>query len=365
MDLQQTRQENINRLTPHLEEIQHCHMLDALEPFAKAYLGLYYQLDNDVPPLGRIAQLSDDALYQAILRGFHTLLDGEYIPLPGAIGSRFSEDHDLGTGYILLAALQHYCQDHPERILKLSEPVISAAACYSYAHGAYQENRWLDVIIHQRPQLLVNALLDFWRPIYQKNQELLPGLTVFLRNKDTTHISRQLAKTLLLEWPDCDTYTLYRLLQLVITSDDPVWLTEVLKTRIEQCPTYDIQRKIYWLTSAFFLQPERYYQQLALYIGRTKEKVIKLLDFSYAALSQTGMHHYFSAMELAQLLRLIAPVIVRNKGRLGQLDQSSTKVLNLFEQLASYPQHERQQAVQWLHQVRVMRSYADILEQLQ
>lgn len=339
-------------------------MTEALEPFAKAYLGMYYQLDNSVPPLGRVEQLSGGELYAAIIDGFENALSVAEVPSPERIGETVVAEAGLGTGYILLAALEEWCARDPDRVLELREEVIQAVLCYQFAHGDYQHRPWLTSVLGQSPQLVVSALMDFWKPYLQTGKEVLPGLNGLLKGRKYPQISGPIAIGLLQHWQDCDPYTLRRLLHTALVTGYHDTLREIARQRGEGLDAADIKSKIYWLATAYLLDPEANAQVLAQYAGRTKEKVLRLMDFSVAVLMDDEIDVSLSAMELAHLLRIIAPIIVRNESRSGRLDEDSSKVLWLFDVLRNYPRQQRNEAVEWLSSVRVMRAYVDILESL-
>ena len=364
LELQQTRLENQQRLTPHLDDIRNGRMTGALEPFAKAYLGLYYQLDNSVPPRQRVEQLSGGELYQAILSGFERVLEEGAMPTPEAIGAAVVEGEGLGLGYILLAALEEWCGDQPERVLRLRAEVLQAALCYQLAYGDYQQRPWLERIMRERPALVEQTLLQFWGPFLRAGKELLPGLNTLLRGHRHPQISGPIAMALLRDGSRCDPYTLRRLLHTALATGHQDGIRSIARQASEALDAADIKRKIYWLATAYLLEPQANAQALALYTGRTKEKVLRLMDFSVALLMDEHIDIRLEAMDLARLLRLIAPIIVRNEGRGGLLDEDSSKVLWLFEALRTYPKAERAAAVDWLRTVRVMRAYADVLDEL-
>jgi hypothetical protein len=364
VDLQQTRLENQQRLSPHLDEIRRGQMTEALEPFAKAYLGMYYQLDNSVPPRLRVEQLSGGELYSAIIDGFESVLADAELPTPEAIGRAAVSGQGMGRGYILLAALEEWCGEHPKSILELRDEALQAVLCYQLVYGDYQYKPWLETLLQRRQALVGNTLRRFWRPYLAAGKELLPGLNGLLRGHRYPDISGPLAMGLLEEWSGCDPYTLRRLLQTAMACGFQDELRAIARRQSEALDAADIKRKIYWLATAYLLDPEANAQALSLYAGRTKEKVLRLMDFSVAVLMDERIDIRLSAMDLARLLRIIAPIIVRNEGRGGLLDEDSSKVLWLFETVRGYPQAERDEAVAWLRTVRVMRAYADILDEM-
>jgi len=364
LDLQQTRMENDQRLGPHLEAIARGEMLDALEPFAKAYLGLYYQLDNSVPPRQRVASLANEQVTAAIMQGMQSLLLGATVPSAREIGEACLQGHGIGVGYVLLAAVEEFCTDDVEHVLKLDERVMAALLCYQFLHTSFQPLPWHERLLQQSPQAVIKVLQQFWKPMQLAGKDFLPGLQTLIRGPRYAKLASSLAIPLLKQWPQGDIYSLRRLMQRGLASEETAPLLSLAELRVAELPVAEIRRKVYWLVTAFIIEPQGNTDGLSQYIGRTKEKVLPLLDYLVALLQDPCIERRLSAMDLARLLRIIAPVFARNQGRGGLLDDNSTRVLWLFEQLAAYPEEQRRVAAQWLSTVRVMRSYADILASL-
>lgn len=364
MDLLQTQVENDQRLGSHLGVIAKGEMVDALEPFAKAYLGLYYQLDNSVPPPQRVASLASKPVTTAIMQGMQSLLHSSQIPAAEEVGEACLQGQGLGIGYVLLAAVEEYCASDASRVLQLDDGILTALLCYQFLHTSYHTRPWHEQILQHRPQLVIDVLQQFWRPLQKAGKDFLPGLQSLIRGTAYPQLSMQLALPLLEQWPQSDVYSLRRLMQWALSGEDHSGLLALADQRIATLPVAEIRRRVYWLATAFIVSPHGHTDGLARYIGRSKEKVLPLLDYVVALFMDPAIELHLRAMDQAQLLRIIAPVFARNQGRGGLLDDNSTRVLWLFEQLARYPQEERRHAVKWLSSVRVMGSYADILASL-
>ena len=364
MELEQTCRENTLRLSPHIERIAAGEMSDTLEPFAKAYLGLYYQLDNTIPPRQRVASLASAELATAIMQGMQSLLLWGQPATALHIGQAHADGEGLGSGYVLLAAVEEYCEGDATRVLALADENLAALLCYQLLHGSYQPLPWHEVILQQGPALAIEALQEFWSPLLHRTKERLPGLQTLIRGQGYPQLAMPLSLHLLEHWPQADAYTLRRLMQWALSSDETERLLAIAAGQLTTLPRAEIRRKVYWLVTAFLCAPQAYADALSGYIGRSKEKVLPLLDYVQALLQDPAIEQQLTAMDLARLLRIIAPIFVRNEGRGGLLDDNSSKVLWLFAQLQDYPASERMEAVRWLQGVRVMRCYGDILQQM-
>ena len=117
-----------------------------------------------------------------------------------------------------------------------------------------------------------------------------------------------------------------------------------------------------WLTTAFLLQPEQYGQVLMEYCGRSKEKILPLLDFTVMVLLTDDQQRLpLRAEDYAQLLRIIAAKFTPQRDRYGGLCDNTQKVMYLFYRLAMATDADAAAAIQHLGQVRVMKLYSDIL----
>ena len=101
---------------------------------------------------------------------------------------------------------------------------------------------------------------------------------------------------------------------------------------------------------------------LADYCGRSKEKILPLLDFSVMVLlSDDSQRLLLHADSYAQLLRVIAAKFTPQLDRYGNLCDNTQKIMYLFYRLAMATDADTAAVIQRLGQVRVMKLYKDIL----
>ena len=121
-----------------------------------------------------------------------------------------------------------------------------------------------------------------------------------------------------------------------------------------------------WLATAFILDPEQYETTLLNYTGRSKEKIIPLVDFVYLILNDEEIRNLnMNSHALATLLRIIAPKVTPQEDRYGQICDNTRKVMFLFYLLtfAGEPQSSQpDNTIDQLKQVRVMKLYTPILD---
>jgi hypothetical protein len=102
---------------------------------------------------------------------------------------------------------------------------------------------------------------------------------------------------------------------------------------------------------------------LADYCGRSKEKILPLLDFSVMVLMTDNEQRLpLTADTFCQLLRIIAPKFTPQQDRYGNLCDNTQKVMYLFYRLATNPDEDTESSIKRLRLVRVMKLYQSILD---
>jgi hypothetical protein len=360
-----TRAENEQLLTPVINELSSGQNIEQLERFAKAYLGMYLDLDNTIPPHDRIEILTSALLAGEIKKGFRAVLQNFSFPSPAEIADSIYKE-DLPEGYILLAALDIYSDDPKLTVSELPSQTIVAAICFHYAYQTEIQDRWLTATIQQRGKEVGQALTAFWLQLIKHGTDHLPGLYQFIEHRNHDELSKDIMLPILSNWRDVRKKVLRKLLLTAIRTTDPDALLDVCKASLESWNPAEPGRYILWLATAFLLKPNDYASMLTQYCGRTKEKIIPLVDFVYLALMDDECNQAnIDAGCLATLLRIIAPKVTPQEDRYGQLCDNTRKVMYLFYRLASCRASDGpalEPAIDKLKQVRVMKLYNPVLD---
>ncbi len=90
-----TREENDQRLVNQHQTLSQAKALELLEPFAKAYLGLFIEIDSIFPPEQRIRFIAGDALADAIMQGLSRVIELDEFPTATEIGEKMAKDERL------------------------------------------------------------------------------------------------------------------------------------------------------------------------------------------------------------------------------------------------------------------------------
>jgi hypothetical protein len=363
-----TRLENDRLLLPISDEIRSGKNIEHLDRFAKAYLGLFLDIDNTIPPNDRINILANPELAAEIKSGFEAILAKESFPGPEQIADSIYEDA-YPEGYVLLAALDLFSDDPRYDFGKLSSKTIVAAICFHYAYQTEIQDKWFISAMQNNEKDVIRAFSRFWQQLIRHNTDHLPGLYQFIDHHKYDHLSKQLLLPVLATWTTVRKKILSKLLHTAIRTSDHDKMLAVCKTALDSWNAAEPGRYILWLASAFILAPEQYEAILLDYSGRSKEKIIPLMDFVYLIFNDSEIHNLkMNSQALATLLRIIAPKVTPQEDRYGQICDNTRKVMYLFYLLATSRQPEKSEpdrVIKQLKQVRVMKLYTPVLDFVQ
>lgn len=355
-----TRLDNDRNLLPKLESIRSGKDIDSLERFAKAYLGMYLDIDNNIPPSDRIVILANTALAGAIRQGFEAVLNQDRFPDEIHIADAMIDAQPIAIGYILLAALDMYADEPCYAISKLSPATVRTAICFHFAAKTELQDKWFAQILQQRQDDVAHALASFWQQLIRRDGSHLPGLYQIISHDQFDAISRRVLPPVLASLQHCRKGVLRDLLYAALRVCEQHTLARISETALQSWNRADPGRFILWLATAFLLQPSAYAMPLAEYCGHSKEKILPLLDFSVLVLRGGGQQRLPLAAEAyAQLLRIIAAKFAPQLDRYGNLSDITQKVMYLFYRLSTAT--EAAAAIHGLGKVRVMKLYKNVL----
>lgn len=358
-----TRLENDRTLLPKIEAIRHGDDIESLERFAKAYLGMYLDIDNNIPPQQRIVILANPELALAVRQGFEAVLARGEFPTEADIADAMMDEQPHAIGYILLAALDLFSADPRFAVSALPDNTIRSALCLHYAAKTELRNMWFDDILQTRQPQVAEALIAFWSQLIARDCDHLPGLYQIIRHQAFDSITRQVVLPVLAQLQHCRKAVLRDLLKAALRVCDHAQLLQICETALASWNRADPSRYMLWLSSAFLLQPDHYSQSLAEYCSFSKEKILPLLDFSVLILQEDDTQRLrLPASAYATLLRIIAAKFAPQLDRYGNLSDITQKVMYLFYRLAI--SHEAGPAIRQLGQIRVMKLYKDILRRV-
>jgi len=365
--LAQIRAENTERLGGDLSALRNGSIPGALEPFARAYLGLFLDLSTELSPEKRVAQLADPQLAAAVLDGFVSVVRTVAPPTPSEVGLSRLHGDDPVLGHIILAGMDRLCDDGTLAGDRLPDAVLAVAVCLALDGQSEVEPRWLPQLMADRPQLVVEALWSYWRELIAAGLRYLPGMHVVFGKRPNHALVAPLALRLLDEWHSCDDRVLRELLFSAMAHSNRDRLLEIVERNLDQAGPRPVRRSMNWYATALLLAPQRYAETVTAVCGHNKERVLPLLDIASRAAAphaEGGLDLQLSVTALARLLRIIGPVFPPQMDDEGPSDRISQKVLRLFELFGAHHGAEAQRAKEWLRSVRVMNRCAQVLDRL-
>jgi len=368
----QARKDNDERLLDQLSSLRRGEDMTILEPFARAYLGMFYEIDRNIDAAEKVAILANQQVTEAVLDGFVAALQRDDIPGPYEIGDLLGDSETVTSGYVVLAGMDRLMQTEPDKLDDVPDEIAQSAICFHYANSTSHKDDWFASLLN-KSEISIPALTQFWQGLIDHDAHMLPGLRHIIAEPEYSELSRQLILPVLTNWNNCKHKTFIELIFAALRYVDHETLLETARKLVNDPDAIkDENKRLYWLAVAFLLSPEEFAQHLANYIGRVKQKVLPLLDFMMKVEAlESDSKIDFSPMMDAQLLRIIAPIFPPQEhsyGHMGGIDVNSRNVMRLFHKLATDPHPEAPEAIKWLRKVRVMKIYNNVIkhaEQLQ
>ncbi len=362
----QARKDNDQRFLGNLSSLRSGEDMKVLEPFARAYLGMFYEIDRDIDAAGKIAILANQEVAGAVLDGFVAALQRPNIPGPYAIGNMLGRRETISSGYVVLAGLDRLMQTRPDKLGMLPATTVQSAICFHYANTTSHKDNWFEVLLADT-EISLPALSQFWQGLIDNNAHMLPGLRSIIAEPKFVELNRQIILPILTKWTNCKQKTFIELIFAALRYVEHEALLQTTRELInEPGAIKDENKRLYWLAIAFLLSPEEFSQQLGNYIGRVKQKVLPLLDFMMkVSTADSGAGIELSPMMYARLLRMIAPIFPPQEhsyDHMGGIDVNSRNVMRLFHKLATDIHPEVPEVIKWLRKVRVMKIYNDVLK---
>ena len=365
MDYEKARSSTHEKLSGRLGDLACGKDLKSLQSFAKAYLGMYLDLDKALEPDQRVSLLADENDINSIWSGFDALLC-KPMPTPEQIGAVYANNERMAEGYVILAALDRHFRRHDNPLDKLSDEQFEALVCFNYANRNELERPWIIECVALRAGAYADALLRFWRQLPFSRNNNLPGFRQVLQDVSYRPVLEQLVLPVLVSFPHINKKSLKLLLLHAVQIIPLPALLDVCREHIEDTNDMPVVNHVYWLTMAYILAPQQHQQLIMDYVGRTREKALPMLAFIESLIDQDEQKRLgLDAAMIAHFIHMIAPRFRPTRDQFGRLDDNVQKIERLFKLLGQDKSTEARQAVLELRQVRVLRVYSDFIDQVE
>lgn len=365
MDFELTRSENDKALLSQIDSIKTAENIQVLIPFAKAYLGMFYVIDKELSEKEKVKLLANDELAEAIFCGFLSSLNCNKLPSVESIGHAKAEQKEFSEGYVVLAGLDLVAKKSLSDIKELKLELVERAIAFHFSNKTGYHDIWFDYLFAEQINEVIPALTKYWVEILNNNATYLPGCDLILGKRADVQIIEYCILSLLDSWNHCKIKTLSQLLCLAFKHSNTCEFLSLCEHVLEKDSELNERTRLYWLTAAYLLSPDKYFYKLSNYVGRVKLKVMPLLDFVVLVINDEQTK--FSAKVVTQLLRMIAPVFPPQfhiYGAIGQLDINSKNVMLMFYYLAFVTDVDAVNEIKLLRKARVMKIYSAVIDDL-
>ena len=359
---ERARIENQPLLQNRLEEIRQGQALDALEPFAKAYLGMFYDIDNNIAPEARIYLLVDEPMVEPIIRGLVTAMQQQSLPTPDVIAAAFSQDDHLGIGYIALAGFDLFLRQGGQAS-QLAPQTVKSIICFHYANSTYHQDDWLLSLLTASAELAAEAFIPFWQVLRAQGFSYLPGMQAILESDQLLDLRKRIIVPATGLMRNNRPKELARMLLAAFSVDATEGLYDTACDVLKLQQDVGIRQQAYWQAAAFILEPAVRSNVLSAFVGQEKIKILPLLDFVNWVLQENQQR--LSGEAIAELIRIIAPKFTPQTDNYGNLSDISQKVAWLFYLLAIKNTLPAMQLTKKLKRVRVLKIYSEVLDEVE
>ena len=368
MDFELTRSENDETLLSQIDSIKTAENIQVLIPFAKAYLGMFYVIDKELPEIEKVKLLANNDLTDAIISGFLSSLNRKELPSIEKIGHAKSEQKEYAEGYVILAGLDLVAKKSLADINELSIDIIEKAIGFHFSNKSGYHDIWFDYLLAEHKDKVIPAISRYWVSMLKNNAAYLPGRNLVLGEQPDVEITQYCILPLLDNWTHCKTKTLSQLLYLAFKYSDVNDFLIVCERALENDGDLNEKTRLYWIAAAYLISPDKYFSRLSAYAGRVKLKIMPLLDFVVLILNEHNeINIKFSTKMLMQLLRMIAPVFPPQHhiyGALGELDINSKNIMLMFYHLVCSNDNGVAAELKLLRKARVMKIYSAVIDNL-
>ena len=368
LDFELTRSENDETLLPQIDSIKTAENIQVLIPFAKAYLGMFYVIDKELPPKEKVKLLANKGLADAIFSGFLSCLNKVDLPTVEEIGHAMVDKKEFAEGYVVLAGLDLITRKSLTNINEINFDVIEKAVAFHFSNKKDSGNFWFDYLLEKQKQKIIPALCKYWVAVLKNNATYLPGRNLVLGENFDIEIAQQSILLLLENWTRCKEKILLELLHTAFKYSNANEFLVACENILDKDESLNERTRLYWIASAYLLSPEKYFSVLSNYVGRVKSKVMPLLDFVSLIMKDNGeINTNLNTKAAVQLLRMIAPVFPPQQhvyGAIGELDINSRNVMLMFYFLASSKEECVISEIKSLRKARVMKIYSAVIDNL-
>ncbi|MEO8047653.1 MAG: hypothetical protein ABI684_10235 [Nitrospirota bacterium] len=346
----------VHQLMRQLDSIRSGKPTDTLMSLAKVYLGLFYEVDRELPPKDRLTAWATPEITEAALKGFVAALNALDIPTPRKIGELEAEGKEYLSGFLVLAGMDVLADTSMADVLSLPESTLQSGLAFHYANLTEGEREWVSSLIESLPNLAVEALAAYWYPHLARQSAHIPGLHQLAHAEIMNPVAGRVSPTLLKEFPNGIEASLELLLHAATRYAEHAELLALARQVLTGPAPLNDENRTLWYAAAIVLSPDEFKNQLADHIRGREEQAARLLTFICPSLGVTRNFQYpLSLAALVSLIAITGPIFQpQNLGGSGWLGlhsrgEAATSVRALIYRLEKDLTSEATEALVQLH----------------
>ena len=272
------KEKRIQDLSKKINDIKKGDALNDLIFLAKVYFGLFSDIDRELPVLKRIEELTNIEIARSASEGFVSFLSGSITKTPLEIGEAWADGKHYPLGYVVLAGMNEMAKSSSSFLSLLSKDVLKSAILYHYVNITEGEKSWVESLITDFAEPASEAFKEFFGKQLEKNDtEHVPGLYEFADNEAMSEVVSKIALTMLKKFPSCNERNLEYLLKASIRHSNRDELANISSDVLNRSGYVKGKKRLYWLVTAFILNPDEYIGKIKKYVGTNPERVNILL----------------------------------------------------------------------------------------
>jgi len=358
LEKERIKSERVKSLTDDLEKIRSGEKIGTLNFLAKYYFDIWIDSNHDITPKDRLVEATNSAIASVALEGFSAILSESGIPSPEQIAALEVKSRQYNIGLSVLVGMDTVADLSTEKILSLPDETLRAALVFHFLSLSGHERPWVPYLINKRPLLASEALESFWRPLFKKQLENIPGLYEFHQQEYMAGVANRICLPLLKDFPNCREGHLRDLLRSALLYADHRKLIQLSNDILNRKGVVSKSQRVLWFATAFMLDPDTFSDRLERYIAKDNTKIVTLVEFIMHFMEQDRKSKISLSLSAVKTLIILGTRVVT----LTDDMHSDRHVRNLLNYIENDTSSEASETLKDLIEKRELSAWRDTLQ---
>lgn len=291
---------------PFRDQIRKGENIGALNTIANAYLGRFYDLNNDVPPNERIVSWLGDELTEAALNGFIAALNRPDIPTPSQISSTHAEGKLWLLEPVIICGISELIRTQMG-VLSIRETVMASALAAWWEFPEFNEKKLgkdiesqLEEKVFSTAQNTLEFLKATMEPRISAGNEHIPGLYRLASDGRLSSVAGHLALQWLTQFPQANMSVQWELMRIAHRFGGKSDFQRLIVDRLETGESDETKQML--MAGAFVSNLESRKQELSDFCDNHKDTLWSIRRMLGSRQDRDGL----SELDLGQLEFLVA-----------------------------------------------------------